>query len=92
MAKTDSAFVQEILDLARRRKTAGGEYHCKVDDLRAVLELPARGAFYHAGRLRDGLLGLKPSSSANTPARTVGSLRSARQRAANVELDEVLSE
>ncbi len=88
IAHRDPAFVQEILDLAQRRKTEAGEYHRKVDDLWAVLELEARKALYHAGRLRDARLGLKPSASANTPARSVGSLRSARQLTANVEHDD----
>ena len=78
MADPDPVFVQEILDLAQRRKTAGGKYRRQVEDLRAVLELPARGAFYHTGRLRDARLGPEAISSASTPARTVGSLRSAR--------------
>lgn len=50
VADVDAAFVQQILDVAQRRRESDVHHHRQTDDLGARLEILERAAFGHLTR------------------------------------------
>ncbi|SMC12865.1 hypothetical protein ROA7745_02697 [Roseovarius aestuarii] len=66
MAHVDPAFVEEILNIAKRKWKSNVHHDRKADDLRAGFEIAERGAFCHPAKLRNRMTSLKPVSSDST--------------------------
>ncbi len=63
IADLDSAFVQQVLDIAQRQRETDGHHHRQPDDPGAGLEMPERGVLGHDKTLPAIRSGLKPGFS-----------------------------
>lgn len=68
VADIDAAFVQQVLDIAKRERKPDIHHHRETDDLRRRLEVAKGRAFCHAGKIGAGSTGLKLSSFDKTSA------------------------
>jgi len=59
MTYLDAASVQEVLDVAQRKRVTDIEHHCQADDFGTSLEVPEGGALGHLTTLGGKVSSLK---------------------------------
>ena len=63
MADIDTAFVEQIFDISKRKRKPDVKHHCKANDLGTGFEVAKWRVFCHLNKLEPRPTRLKPVSS-----------------------------